>query len=250
MSVRFKTAAHLNRTNQIKENVNMITQENKSIKSNIPRKAFLRIAGAGAAALTMLIAACKKTAPVGSSILTDPNDVGPGDLGLLNFALALETLEAAFYTQVVLTPYTGITAAETALLTDIRDHEIGHRELFKAFLNVNASPATITPKFTSIDFTSRTSVLTAAQTFEDLGVAAYNGAGYLFQSSTYLAQFGKIVSVEARHAAVIRNLLNPGSFADNTVVNASGLDGALLPSQVLAKASAFLSSPLTANQLP
>jgi len=228
----------------------MIKEEIEQIDKKIPRKAFFRIAGAGAAVLAVAAAGCKASMGDVTLANTDANDVGAGDTGLLNYALALETLEAAFYTQVVLTPYTGITAAETSLLTDIRDHEIGHRELLKAYLNTAASPATITPTFTGIDFTSRTSVLTAAQTFEDLGVAAYNGAAYLFNSSTYLNQVGKIVSVEARHAAVIRNLITPGSFADSTAVDKNGLDLGLLPSQVLAKAKVYISSAITANLLP
>lgn len=235
----------------------MTMEEQKTINSKIPRKAFLRFAGAGAAALSMLAIACKKT----SGTSNDPNDVGSGDVGILNYVYALEQLEAAFYTQVILTPYTGITVAETSLLTDIRDHEIAHRELFKAYLNTAASPttsldvksepaSTITTNFTSIDFTNRTAVLTAAKTFEDINVAAYNGIAYLFQSSTYLAQIAKIVSVEGRHSAVVRNLLSPGTFADNTAVDTNGLDKALLPSQVLTAVSAYISSPITAKLLP
>ena len=52
-----------------------------------------------------------------------------------------------------------------------------------------------------------TYVLTTARTFEDLGVSAYNGAGQLLALSPFLNHAGKIVSVEARHAATIRNLL-------------------------------------------
>ena len=51
-----------------------------------------------------------------------------------------------------------------------------------------------------MDFNSRDSVLKTARTFEDLGVAAYNGAGQLLERGEYLLLAGKIVSVEARHA--------------------------------------------------
>ncbi len=40
------------------------------------------------------------------------SDLGSGDTGVLNYAYALEQLEAAFYTQAVKTPYKGITKAE------------------------------------------------------------------------------------------------------------------------------------------
>jgi hypothetical protein len=47
-------------------------------------------------------------------------------------------------------------------------------------------------------------VPTTAKTFEDLGVAAYNGAGKLIKNIDYLKAAGRIVSVEARHAAAAR----------------------------------------------
>ena len=83
--------------------------------------------------------------------------LGTGDVAILNYAYALEQLEAAFYTQVIATPFTGITAAESSLLTDVRDHEIAHREFFKAALAGNAIPA-LQVDFSTIDFTSRASV--------------------------------------------------------------------------------------------
>lgn len=81
--------------------------------------------------------------------------------------------------------------------------------------------------FSTINFTSRDSVLGTAKAFEDLGVSAYNGAGRYIASADYLLLAGKIVSVEARHAAYIRDLISNGSFADSTVINGDGLDKSL-----------------------
>jgi hypothetical protein len=61
--------------------------------------------------------------------------------------------------------------------------------------------------------------MAAAQTFEDTGVAAYNGAGRYLTNNAFLALAGKIVSVEARHAALIRDMNKYNSFVDNDVVN-------------------------------
>ena len=49
------------------------------------------------------------------------------------------------------------------------------------------------------------------------------------------------MSVEARHAAAIRDLLNPGSrdFAGDDVVDAMGMDRALEPGAVLAQAQHY-----------
>lgn len=82
-------------------------------------------------------------------------------------------------------------------------------------------------------------MLTTARTFEDLGVSACNGVGQLLALSPLLNHAGKIVSVEARHAATIRNLLNFGSFVDRDVVNANGLDGARTPLQVMTLADKY-----------
>lgn len=43
-------------------------------------------------------------------------------MSALNYAYALEQLEAAFYTQVVATPYQGMSGYERSVLHDIRDH--------------------------------------------------------------------------------------------------------------------------------
>ncbi len=186
------------------------------------------------------------------SYAADSVDLGKGDFGVLNYAYALEQLEAAFYTQVISTPYSGMNSAERQILTDIRDHEIAHREFFKAALGKNAI-AGLKVNFTKIDFNNRASVLGTAKTFEDLGVAAYNGAGQLLQNGDFLLIAGKIVSVEARHAAAIRELLQPRSsfFAGDDIVDpATGLGPAKMPSEVLAAAAPFVMTKIKANNLP
>ncbi len=198
-------------------------------------------------------------------------DLGEGDVGILNYAYALEQLEAAFYSQVTKTPYANMDSADKDILTGIRDHEIAHRDFFKAALKKNAIPA-LEVDFSKIDFNSRESVLTTAQTFENLGVAAYNGAGQLLKKEEYLLLAGKIVSVEARHAAAIGHLLNSKRQANassgtgktvgqgsgsstNTataapsVVDDKGLDQALAPSAVLAAAGPYVKTPITADDI-
>ena len=177
-------------------------------------------------------------------------DLGEGDVGILNYAYALEQLEAAFYTQVIETPYEGITDEETALLTDIRDHEVEHRDFLKGALADGAIPA-LEVDFSAVDFTDRASVLGTAMVFEDLGVSAYNGAGKLIEDVAYLAEAGRIVSVEARHAAAIRDLLNPNSvsFAGDDIVDENGLDLVNDPATVLKAADPFITTEVTAMSL-
>ena len=225
-------------------------------QSHINRRKFLRFSGmigASAAVLGSMtgVSGCSKDDDNNS----DGVNLGSGDVGILNYAYALEQLEAAFYTQVMASPYSNMTALESEYMKDIRDHEIAHREFFKAALGSNAIQS-LDVDFSSINFSSRDSVLGTAKTFEDLGVAAYNGAGKLITSTDYLTLAGKIVSVEARHAALIRDLISNGSFSDLSSLtpfganNANGLDGALKPSEVLSLAAPYLKTKLNANNLP
>lgn len=223
--------------------------ENQDIlESGIQRRSFLRYAGAGMAVVALTAAGCSKdndrVDPVTGTV-----DLGSGDIGILNYAYALEQLEAAFYEAVVKTPFAGMTETEKIFLTDIRDHELAHRDFFKAALGDKAIPA-LEVNFSSINFSDRTSVLGTAKAFEDLGVSAYNGAGKLIKSPDYLTLAGKIVSVEARHAALIRDLIENGSFANMEVVDANGLDVARTPKEVLVIAKAYIKTEITANNLP
>ncbi len=176
--------------------------------------------------------------------------LGSGDTGILNYAYALEQLEAAFYTQVVAAGMSWATALEKQLFADIRDHEIAHREFFRAALG-NNKIQDLTPNFSTINFADRTSVLETARSFEDLGVQAYNGAGQLLTSADYLALAGKIVSVEARHAAYIRELIKPASFADTSILEtANRIDRHKMPGEVLSIAGKYINERLDASKLP
>lgn len=180
----------------------------------------------------------------------DVFDLGSGDVGVLNYAYALEQLEADFYTKVVNNFYAGISAKEKEVFTDIYHHEIIHRDFFKAALSAatgNVLP-TLSFKYDGVDFNSRASILATSKALEDTGVAAYNGAGKYITNLDYLLIAGKIVSVEARHASAIRDLINPGSkdFSGDDVVDpTSGLDVAKEPSAILATAGGFITTPFT-----
>lgn len=219
-------------------------------KGKMHRRSFLQYSGAGLAFGGLVAAACNDGVyKQGTDGMTDGAYMGSGDIAILNYAYALEQLEAAFYTQVIESPYSGINDMERGLLTDIRDHEIAHREFFKAALGDAALP-NLEVNFSSINFSSRDSVIGAAKTFEDLGVAAYNGAGQLIEDVNYLALAGKIVSVEARHAAYIRDLVSNGSFANSEVVDSNGLEKSMSPSNVLTAAAPFIVTKIDARDLP
>lgn len=174
---------------------------------------------------------------------------GTGDVAVLNYAYALEQLEALFYSRVLASPYAGMSAAERQMLTDIRNHEIAHRDFLRVALGGGAIPS-LTLNFEAVDFNSRDTVLATARTFEDLGVSAYNGAGQLLQSGAFLLIAGKIVSVEARHAAAIRHTISPQTASFAEPVDAQGLDVVRTPAEVLAAAAPFISNPLVTTGIP
>ncbi|MEO6879154.1 MAG: ferritin-like domain-containing protein [Gemmatimonadaceae bacterium] len=220
------------------------------------RRSFLKLLGVGGTIVLMpsVFAACadsgKDSTPTGLGGGTAAAAVSlnlSGDLGILNYAYALEQLEAAFYTAVVgSSVFSTMNAEQQEVMLDLRNHEVIHREFFKAALGTNAIPAlTLNGAAVASTLTSIPVILQNAEAFEDLGVSAYNGAGKYLASPDYLLLAGKIVSVEARHAAAIRDMRDAMGvtggdaantrFAGDSVVNSAGLDVKLEPSSVLGR---------------
>jgi hypothetical protein len=249
------------------------TSLDRPLLTPIKRRSFFMYAGATAGATALVLAGCKDDDNNNPSTI----DVGSGDTGILNYAYALEQLESAFYTRVLTSGYftnSSTSAAEKQIFTDLALHEKIHADFFKAALG-SAAIKVLEPDFSKIDFATRAGVLAAAQAFEDLGVQAYNGAGRYINDVEYLILAGKIVSVEARHAAIIRDLNNYNSFVgtasgatitSNEVINPSTgpavntangsvpagsyrMEQSKLPSVVLAIANTFLAdgSKISAN---
>ncbi len=132
------------------------------------------------------------------------------DVGILNFALLLEELEAAFYaaaadsgniTDSKEMDYVNVLGAQEAAHVTFLREVLGNKALFQtADLKFNADGLAAILK-------DRDTILNTAVTLEDVGVHAYNGAGPSLTNPTYLLAAGSIVSVEARHAGGIRALL-------------------------------------------
>lgn len=227
--------------------------ENRDVKCvSDGKRMFLKLGVGALAALALDSITAKSVAANDNRYLNLPLtpqsgavDLGAGDVGIMNYAYALEQGELAFLKQVLASPFRGITADERRIFQDLHDQEVVHNEFFKAMLGAKAIPALQTD-FSKVNFNKRDSVLETAMTFADLATSAYNGAGKLLVDPANLAISGKIVSVEARHASVIRDLIKPrsGYFAPDA------LDPAREPSEVLKLASAFVTTPINASRLP
>jgi hypothetical protein len=226
-----------------------INVSNQGVTLDTGRRNFLKLSGVGLAVAGLALVGCNDDDMIinnGGNVF----DLGMGDVGVLNYAYALEQLEADFYTKVVNNFYTGISSVEKEIFTDLYHHEVIHRDFFKAAIG-GAAPNSILPtlefQYPNVNFSDRNSVLATAKALEDTGVAAYNGAGKYITNADYLVIAGKIVSVEARHASAIRNLIKPGSadFSGDDVIDANGLDLAKEPKDIVAVAGGFIKTPFT-----
>lgn len=157
--------------------------------SKLPRGRFLA-AAAGAAAVFGGVASPARAA------------VPKGDVAILNYALSLEYLQAAFYTE---TERIGKVAGQAArAMRVVGAVERAHVAAFRSLLGAQAI------KRPTFDFRGTTedqqAFLKTAVAFEDLAVAAYKGQAHLIRSDAVLAAAVSIHSVEARHAAWMRHL--------------------------------------------
>lgn len=229
------------------------------------RRDFLRVLGIGGTAVLLpsVFGACDD----------DDNGIGPGngsavtlnlssEIGILNYAYALEQLEAGFYTAVLgAAAFNQMNAEQKEVFTDLRNHEVIHREFFARVIPQASRIGTLAFNTTTLNtsLASVSSILKTAETFEDLGVAAYNGAGKYLLTDAFLVAAGKIVSVEARHAAAIRDMREGLNLAgtpagtrfagDDVVTTDTGLDVVLEPGTVRARviASNFVTTTINVS---
>ena len=128
------------------------------------------------------------------------------DVKILNYALTLEYLEAAFYAEALRVG--GYTGAVGRFASVVASHEATHVATLKGVLGAKAV------KRPSFDFKGTTrkwsTFLRTAKVLEDTGVAAYQGQAPLIHQNAVLGPAGAILAVEARHAAWVRDLLYAG----------------------------------------
>ena len=123
---------------------------------------------------------------------------GGGDVEILNFALTLEYLETEFYEKA-----TGLDGDVAKLAKQLAGEEAEHVDALTAAVKQLGGTPAAKPTF-AFPKGDVKAFLKLAQTLEDTGVSAYNGAAPAIQSKELLATAGTIVQIEARHAAAIR----------------------------------------------
>ncbi len=156
------------------------------------------------------------------------------DLEVLNYALTLEHLENEAYK--VINGSGKLTGRAVADLKIIGAHEQAHVDaLTAAIAKAGGTPvkARKSYNFGALgDLGTEAGILKVAQKMEELGVAAYNGAGPEIADKGILGVAGQIVQVEARHTGLLRAL--------NNVAPAEAFPKALTPQEVLAAVTPVL----------
>jgi hypothetical protein len=214
------------------------------------RRGFLRtlLAGGTVVLLPSVFAACDDDG--------DDNPLGPtpdpvtglsfdlrSDVGIFRLLHLQEQLESAFYVAVVRSDtFDRLNGAERELLVDLRNVEVTHREFVRAALGSAALPdirGSINRQRLEEILSSRESILATARMLEHTGLAGLNGTGKYIQDPRNLLVAGKLASVEARHAAALRELAPPNNqdpsvaFAGDDIIDANGRDVKLEAQPVL-----------------
>lgn len=155
-----------------------------------------------------------------------------GDVDILNFALTLEYLESSFYQEAK--SKAKASGDLKSLIDLISGDEDQHVAALTASIKQLGGTPVVEPKF-NFPYSDTAGFLKLAQTFEDTGVSAYNGAAPMISSKAVLASAGSIVQVEARHAAAIRlqNMTEPAPDA---------FDPSLTQAQVTKAVQPFIAS--------
>ena len=220
------------------------------------------VMGAVIAGGATLLSASRSARAAVNPPLTFADIPGTGDIKVLNYALALEVLEADLYDQALKRLTSGGTnAAGTTIpglnisesepdveyTLEFRQVEIDHRDFLKGAIGsgniADGAFANATFDF-NIQNLSRQQVVELLQTVEALGTSAYLGAIPFFATRRFLQIAAAIQGTEARHTAVITAIKNRLFNTTDPVAplfnQNNGIDQPIAPNDVLAQASAFI----------
>ena len=191
------------------------------------RKRFLKALGGGGAvaAFGVVLAACgsdKKSSSATTSTQSQtssgksPTDMfGPGDLGIVGYALTLEYLEADFYKQAAASGK--LKGKPLSVAKQFGDEEMQHVKALEAALKKAGGTLPAKPKG-KFPLKSQKSILKLAATVENLGAAAYLGQAARIEDKDILAAALSIHAVEGRHASILNlvtgaDITPDGAFA-------------------------------------
>ncbi len=205
------TLEELDRDGAIRETAEKVDPET--------RAAFLKKAGVGLGAVAIGGAFAGAVPGIARG-----QAIPASDIAILNFALTLEFLEAEFYAQANRNQAYGNNRELRRFSTVVAQHEKVHENFLKKVLGAKAVAK---PTFDFKDtVTNGAKFAATAQVLEDTGVHAYLGQVPLIKTKAVLLGAGRILPVEARHAAWIRDIrFSGGTTAPTTPAPGSFEDG-------------------------
>lgn len=204
-----------------------------ALHASLQRRSFIRIAalsGIGVMA-TSLLTACDDN-PADPSLHSDIDFSTPS--GALNLLLATAQLQADFFTRVVLNPYVGMTTAESNSFALSRDRNEALVTALSNIIHKDRLTTALLFDFSTVDFSSKSTVLPLAQQFEDLSIQLVNGCIPLAQDPDAALCLAKAGSIFARQSSIIRFQLDLPTLGSTQF--ASGLtEQALFPARTPAE---------------
>ena len=195
------------------------------------RAAFLKKAGVGLGAIAVggALAGAMPSIARGQAI-------PQSDIDILNFALTLEFLEAEFYAQANANKAWGSNRELRRFSTVVAQHEKVHENFLKKVLGAKAVAK---PKFDFKDTVTNAAKFAAtAQVLEDTGVHAYLGQVPNIKAKAVLLGAGRILPVEARHAAWIRDIRFSGGTNPPTTPAPGAFEDGFSKAKILAAVTA------------
>src|ERR1700742_939950 len=181
----------------------------ESLDSGDTRLSFLKKAGLAGGAVMGSGALMAALTPAGAMAASGkgrpPASFGKGDIGILNYALTLEYLEAAFYNECTKNKVAK-GAQQSAFLKTATTDENAHVAFLKKALGSKATAAPI------VEFGSATSPakwIATSFALENTGVHAYSGQVLNISNPAYVAAAASILTIEAPHASVAGLLMKP-----------------------------------------
>lgn len=183
------------------------------------RRNFIKGAAAVGVGATLITATSGERAFAAQQEITD--------LEILKYALVLEQLEATFYTKGL---EAGLLSGRTQELVEpIQAHEKAHVKAVTQTIKQLGGEVPEKPQFTFPEgtFSSKSKFLTLAETFEEVGVTAYQGQVANIQSPDILKAAAAIAGVESRHAAILSYLINDPKTLEDAFEDSRTMDEVL-----------------------
>lgn len=182
----------------------------------VSRRQFVALAGGSAAAI--YLAGCSESEGEGSGTAK----YGEGDVGILNYALTIEFVEAAFYASALKSEQLAGSGPDAKYqqktFEQFEQQEKEHiAALTEAVERLDGDPAE-EPE-TKFQMSDLAEILDTASTLENLTAAAYLGQVNEIENASALKTMLSIHTVEGRHAAAVNTLggkpITPdGAFAE------------------------------------